>query len=147
MTLHLVKLCVGAQSIEDLARWQADRRIQSKRNGGQGQLFHRTYQTPKRTDELLDGGSIYWVIKGIIQARQRLTGIEEGTKDDGRRCCRLMLDPALVAVRPIPRRAFQGWRYLAAEDAPPDLTAESKASELSIMPPRMRQELAELCLI
>lgn len=147
MTLHLVKLCVGAQSVEDLASWQAGRIAESRRNGGPGRLFHTTYQTPKRTEELLDGGSIYWVIKGIILARQRLIGFEEGTKDDGRRCCRLMLDPELVPVRPTPRRAFQGWRYLSHEDAPPDLTADSGRSELASMPPRMRRELAELCLI
>ena len=71
--------------------------------------------------ELLDGGSLYWVIKGVIQVRQRLVGFEEGTKDDGSRCCLILLDQQLVPVRPVPRRAFQGWRYFDAADAPPDL--------------------------
>lgn len=147
MPLHLVKLCVGAQSIEDLAQWQAGRLAEAKKDkAGPGQLFHTTYQAPKRTQELLDCGSIYWVIKGVIQARQRLVGFEEGTKGDGRRCCLLLLDPELVPVRPTPRRAFQGWRYLTDEDAPPDLKGGMDAG-LAGMPPRMRRELAELCLL
>lgn len=147
MTLHLVKLCVGAQSIEDLAHWQAGRLAEAKKNdGGAGQLFHTTYQSPKRTEDLLDGGSMYWVIKGVIQVRQRLVGFDEGTKDDGRRCCLLLLDPELVPVRPTPRRAFQGWRYLTDEDAPPDLAGGTGAG-LAGMPPRMRRELAELGLL
>lgn len=147
MPLHLVKLCVGAHSIEDLAQWQAGRLAEVKKDtNGPGQLFHTTYQSPKRTEELLDGGSIYWVIKGTIQARQRLVGFDEGTKADGRRCCLLLLDPELVPVRPIPRRAFQGWRYLTEEDAPPDLKGGHE-EDLAKMPPRMRRELAELCLL
>ncbi|MBU2581832.1 MAG: DUF1489 domain-containing protein [Alphaproteobacteria bacterium] len=147
MALHLVKLCVGAQSIEDLAQWQAGRLAEIKKDqNGPGQLFHSTYQSPKRTEELFDGGSIYWVIKGVIQARQRLVGFDEGTKADGRRCCLLLLDPELVAVRPTPRRAFQGWRYLNDDDVPPDLKGGADA-DMAKMPPRMRRELAELCLL
>ena len=146
MTLHLVKLCVGAHTIEDLAHWQAGRLAEARRKGGKAQLFHTTYQTPKRTDELLDGGCLFWVIKGVIQVRQRLLGFEEGTKEDGRRCCLLLLDPQLTPVRPTPRRAFQGWRYLSIEDAPPDLGSASD-SQIASMPAKMRRELAELCLI
>lgn len=146
MSLHLVKLCVGAQSIEDLAEWQAGRLAEAKKSGNPGQLFHTTYQSPKRTDELLDGGSIYWVIKGVIQVRQRLVGFDEGTKADGRRCCLILLDPKLMPVRPKPRRAFQGWRYLTDDDAPLDLTGGTGTS-LAGMPPKMRRELAELCLL
>jgi hypothetical protein len=141
----MVKLCVGAVSIEDLAQWQAAR-LSSARKGKRGaQLFHSTFQTPKRQAELLDGGSLYWVIKGIVQARQRLVDIREGTKDDGTPCAMLILDKALVPVRPMPRRAFQGWRYLTAEDAPADLTGKSDG--LADMPPKLRRELAELGLI
>lgn len=147
MTVHLVKLCVGAQSIEDLAAWQNGRLAEARKTrNGPGQLFHTTYQTPKRTADLLDGGSIYWVIKGVIQVRQRLVGFDEGAKDDGRRCCLLLLDPELVPVRPKPRRAFQGWRYLTDDDAPPDL-ADGAGAGMSGMPPRMRRELAELGLL
>jgi hypothetical protein len=109
-------------------------------------LFHRTGQRPKREADLLDGGSIYWVIKGMILARQRLIGFDEGTRPDGRPCCLILLEQDLVPVRPTPRRAFQGWRYLEADDAPPDLDARL-VDDLSGMPPQMRKDLAELGLL
>lgn len=146
MTLHLVKLCVGAVSIDDLAEWQAGRLEEARRGSGDARLFHTTFQTPKRQDELLAGGSLYWVIKGQIQVRQRLVGFAEGNKDDGSPCCLLLLDPKLVPVRPVPRRAFQGWRYLTGEDAPPDL-AGAGGRGLAAMPEQLRRELAELGLI
>lgn len=145
MTVHLVKLCVGATSIEDLAAWQQARLAEQRRAGQPARLFHTTFQTPRRRDELLDGGSLYWVIKGAIQVRQRLIGLEEGVKEDASACCLLVLDPALVAVRPTPRRAFQGWRYLDPADAPADLAGIPDAAV--DMPPDLRQALAELCLI
>ena len=145
MTLHLIKLCVGATSIEDLASWQAGHRA-FKAKGGAHRVFHTTFQTPKRQDELLDGGSLYWVIKGVIQCRQKLTGFEDGTKGDGSPCCKLLLDPGIVPVRPHPRKAFQGWRYLSAEDAPADLKPGG-GDGLARMPPGMRKELAALGLI
>src|SRR5690554_4565538 len=101
MTLHLVKLCVGAGSIEDLSLWQQERLAEQQRAGERPRLFHRTFQTPKRERELLSGGSLYWVIKGMIQVRQRLLGFEEGHKADGARCCLILLDEALVPVRPV----------------------------------------------
>ncbi len=144
MTLHLVKLCVGATSIEDLADWQRGRLAAQRKAGEPPRLFHTTFQTPKRQVEL-KGGSLYWVIKGVIQVRQRLAGFEEGAKSDGSRCCLILLDEALVPVRPVPRRAFQGWRYLDAADAPPDLGKEAK--DIADLPPKMRRELAELGLL
>lgn len=146
MTVHLVKLCVGATSIEDLAEWQQARLADQRRAGQTPRLFHTTYQTPKRRAELLDGGSLYWVIKGAIQVRQRLIGLDEGVKEDGSACCLLLLDPALIAVRPAPRRAFQGWRYLDAADAPADLAGPADGAAAR-MPPDLRRALAELCLI
>ena len=146
MTLHLIKLCVGASSLEDLARWQAENRSVWREAEGRRCIFHRTFQMPKRRDDLLDGGALYWVIKGLVQARQRLVAIEEGRKEDGTRCCLLLLDPALIPVRPVPRRAFQGWRYLTVEDAPPDLSA-ADGDALANLPPAMRRELAALGLI
>lgn len=145
MTLHLIKLCVGAASIEDLAAWQAEHRA-FKAKGGRMRVFHTTFQTPKREAELLDGGSLYWVIKGAVQCRQRLLALEEGKKDDGSLCCKLVLEPEIIPVRPQPRKAFQGWRYFALEDAPPDITSAT-AGGLDRMPPQMRKELAALCLI
>lgn len=146
MTLHLVKLCVGATSVEDLASWQQGRLAQMKRAGETPRIFHTTFQAPKRQAELLDGGSLYWVIKGAVLARQKLIGFGEGTKEDGSPCCLLMLDEAIVPVRPVPRRAFQGWRYLDAADAPPDLAAGG-TSDIAAMPLELRRELAQLGLL
>ena len=147
MPLHLIKLCVGCESIEDLASWQAERLKQRRKAGERRpQLFHRTFQTPKRRDDLLDGGSLYWVIKGLVQVRQPLAGIAEGTREDGIPCCLLILRNELVPVRPTPRRAFQGWRYLDPAEAPEDLEGRSAAG-IGAMPPLLRRRLAELGLI
>ena len=145
MTLHLIKLCVGAASIEELAEWQTARAAERKKAGQTPRIFHTTFQTPKREAELLDGGSIYWVIKGTVQVRQKLIGFEQGKKSDGTPACLIVLDRSLVPVRPVPRRAFQGWRYLAADDAPADLGRGDK--QLAGLPPKMRRDLAELGLI
>jgi hypothetical protein len=145
MTLHLVKLCVGAVSIEDLAAWQRENR-QSKTHGGKACVYHPTHQFPKRRDELLDGGSLYWVIRGTILVRQKLVGLEDGTRDNGTPCCHILLAPALYPVRPTPRRAFQGWRYLDDDDAPPDLES-GKKDQVAIMPAEMRKKLADLGLL
>ena len=147
MTLHIVKLCVGASSIEDLADWQKNRLAQRNAAGLKPRLEHRTFQSPKRQDEVLDGGSLYWVIKGIIQARQRIAGFDTGQKDDGSPCCLILLDKAIVPVRPTPRRAFQGWRYLVAADAPPDLGSAANAAAMAAMTPKMRKDLADLGLL
>jgi hypothetical protein len=147
MTLHLVKLCVGCDSIEDLASWQVERLKQRRAAGEKNpQLFHRTFQAPKRRDELLAGGSLYWVIKGLIQVRQPLSDIVEGTKEDGTPCCILMLKNELVTVRPVPRRPFQGWRYLNGDEAPEDLK-HGAFPGIGAMPPKLRKDLAELGLI
>jgi hypothetical protein len=146
MPLHLVKLAVGCESIDDLAQWQAERLRQMRDAGEPAELFHRTFQSPKRRDEVLDGGSLYWVIKGIVQVRQAIFDLREGTKPDGTPCALIMLDQKLVPVRPTPRRAFQGWRYLAAADAPADLVRR-KGDEVAQMPQKMRRDLAELGLL
>ncbi|HZT47743.1 MAG TPA: DUF1489 domain-containing protein [Hyphomicrobiaceae bacterium] len=147
MSLHLVKLCVGCDSIEDLASWQTER-LKARRRAGEKspRLFHRTFQMPKRRAELLDGGSLYWVIKGLIQVRQPLADITEGTREDGTPCCLLVFRNELVPVRPTPRRAFQGWRYLDPDEAPEDL-ARRAAGSIGAMPPKLRKQLAELGLL
>lgn len=146
MTLNLVKLAVGCDSVSDLAEWQAARLRQMKADGQKPELFHRTFQMPKRREELLDGGSMYWVIKGIIQARQHLLDLREGVKPDGSPCTLLILDRKLVEVRPTPRRAFQGWRYLKPDEAPADLKG-GRGDQIAEMPQKLRRELAELGLL
>ena len=147
MALHLIKLCVGCDSIEDLADWQAER-LKARRKAGEKkpQLFHRTFQTPKRRAELIDGGSLYWVIKGLVQVRQPLLDLAEGSKDDGTPCCLLILKNELIPVRPTPRRPFQGWRYLDPDEAPEDLK-RGAAGDIVAMPPKLRKQLAELGLL
>ena len=146
MPLHLVKLCVGAASVDDLAAWQPARLAELRRSDKRARISHTTFQMPKRGEELLDGGSLYWVVKGVIQVRQRIVGLAEGTRADGKPCCLIELDEALVPVRPTPRRAFQGWRYLSGEEAPGDL-GTGTARGLEAMPEQWRRQLAELGLI
>ena len=144
MTLHLIKLCVGIDSMAQLAEWQIGRLAQARAEGRPAELRHRTRQMPRRREKLLAGGSIYWVIKGVIQVRQKLVDLRTVRGDDGIRRCDLMLDPKLVPTRPQPRRAFQGWRYLKAEDAPQDLDLRG---DLDAMPAQMKAELIELGLL
>lgn len=145
MALNLIKLCVGATSVEDLAAWQS---IRATHRGPSGKkcYAHTTFQTPKRQSEMLPGGSLYWVIKGVIMVRQPLVGFAEGSKDDGSACCLLLLDPQLIPVRPTPRRPFQGWRYLPDSDAPPDAKGGAK-DDVASMPFAMRKKLADLGLL
>lgn len=138
MTLHLIKLCVGVTEIDDLQRWQ-DLRLREHK-----EIFHVTRMTPKRADEILDGGSIYWVIKSFIQVRQNITDIVRFTDNEGIGRCKLVFDHNLVATRPQPRRAFQGWRYLDDEDVPIDLP---RGGETGALPAEMRADLVELGLL
>ncbi|MGS4883528.1 DUF1489 family protein [Roseibium sp. MB-4] len=144
MTLHLVKLCVGADSVESLQAW-IDFRVEQARAAGLGaRTTHTTRMVPTRRDELLDGGSLYWVIKGKIQARQHLLDIRPFTDDAGVKRCDLVLEPRLILTQYQPKRPFQGWRYLKAEDAPKDIRA---GGDVQNMPDSMRRDLTELCLI
>ena len=117
MTLHLIKLSVGTTSVEDLEDWHKDPRAQ----GPDGLPRHVTRMWPKREAELLDGGSIYWVIQGVVQCRQRILRLDEVTGSDGIRRCAIVLEPGLVRTTTAQKRPFQGWRYLPGTDAPPDL--------------------------
>lgn len=145
MTVHMIKLCVGADSIEDLAAWQESRLLLS-RDRGQPKLFHTTRMVPKRQPELLKGGSLYWVIRGVVLVRQAIVGFDSGAREDGTPCCLIQLNPELVPTRPMPRRPFQGWRYLPDDDAPADL-AVGDVDETAQMPATLRRELAELGLL
>ena len=138
-TLHLMKLCVGVDEIAELAEFQARRLAQH------GRVWHLTRSTPRRADELLDGGSIYWSIRGRLQVRQRLLGFEADSDEQERPRCRILLDPELVSTAPRSIRPFQGWRYLPAADAPADLGKSSGA--IAEMPEELRRELRELGLL
>ena len=144
MPLHLIKLCVGAESIEDLEQWIAARVAERRKRGEPPLSLHVTRMTPRRGDELLDGGSLYWVIRGQLSARQKLVGIEPFADADGIGRCRLWLDPAVAPVAPRPFRPFQGWRYFAPGDAPPDLRGRS---DVARMPEALRRELSALGLL
>lgn len=144
MTLNLIKLCVGVSSIEELQAWIDYRLDQRRADGKQVEQKHTTRMMPKRVDELLAGGSLYWVIKGNIQVRQHLLDIRQFTDKEGIKRCDLVFEPRLIPTEWQPRRPFQGWRYLKAEDCPKDLKNSSDANAL---PPDLKLELADLGLL
>lgn len=139
MTLHLMKLCVGIESVEQLERSQARRLTRGRA------LFHDTRMMPRRAQEVVDGGSLYWVIKGRFQVRQAITAITQETDDTGRGFARLHLDPALRRLVPRAQRPFQGWRYLEPAKAPQDLA--SRGSDDADLPPEMQAELRALGIL
>lgn len=140
--LHLIKLSVGPKDVAALAA------IQKERLRTDPPLRAWTRMFPKRVEELTDGGSIYWVVAGFVRVRQRILEIREEEWDDGTACAALVLDPALVPVEARPMKPFQGWRYLKPEEAPADLAQERPAAEgIEALPPKLRRDLAELCLI
>ncbi len=145
MTLHLIKLGVGADSLDDLRQWMAARIAEARRRGAPRRHAQVTRMTPKRAEAILEGGSLYWVIKGQIAARQTIVGIEPFMDSDGVGRCKLWLDGAVVAVAPRPMRAFQGWRYFEAKSAPPDI--DETQSGFAEMPDALRRELAGLGLL
>jgi hypothetical protein len=145
MALHLIKLCVGADSIEDLREWVSERSLIAMAAGMEPHSSHITRMIPKRDRELLDGGSLYWVIKGQVQARQQLLDIKTFTDGNGISRCELVLGPEVIETALQPRRAFQGWRYLTEEDAPRDLTNMGEGT--ADLPMELRRELAELGLL
>ena len=139
--LNLVKLCVGAEAPTDLAGWIEARAAA----GGAGwRPRHTTRMQPKRAAELLDGGSLYWVFKGVVRARQSLLAIEPNEGADGVTRHDLVLDRQLVLTAPQPRRPFQGWRYLTGADAPADLRASAAARAGEALPPDLVSALEEI---
>jgi hypothetical protein len=145
MSLHLIKLAVGCDSVADLTGWIKQRIKQKKARGEKPEHIHTTRMVPKRMDELLDGGSLYWVIRGQITCREELIAIRPFVDKDGVGRCRLVLRPKVIAVEPRPFRAFQGWRYLQAKDAPRDL--DRAAPGARHMPEELRRELRDLGLL
>ena len=145
MPLHLIKLCVGCDSIADLEDWIEQKFKEKKRRGQKLEHIHTTRMVPKRADELTAGGSLYWVIRGQISCREKILAIRPFTDKDGIGRCRVVLDGKVVLVEPRPRSAFQGWRYLEAKDAPRDLSRAAPGA--AKMPEQMRRELRELGLL
>jgi len=145
MTVHLIKLCVGCDSVRGLEDW-IKQKLKAKRKGGEKpEHIHRTRMVPKRAAELTGGGSLYWVIRGEVMCRQRIRAIRPFVDKDGIGRCGVVLEPKVVPVEPRPHRAFQGWRYLVVKDAPRDLGKVSKGA--TAMPESMRRELRELGLM
>lgn len=145
MLLHLIKLCVGADSIEDLEEWIEFRLREKRLAGEKEEQFHTTRMLPKRAEELIAGGSLYWVIRGKVQCRQELLEIRPFTDGEGVSRCHLVLEPEVIATDWQPRRAFQGWRYLKHEEAPVDLSARPQGWQA--LPAKLRSELADLGLL
>jgi hypothetical protein len=138
MPLHLVKLCVGATSIDDLRQWIKEARQ------GRDTLDHTTRMFPRRRGEIVPGGSLYWVIGGLILCRQPIADLVPVKGTDGIERCRIDFKAKIIPVVPQPRRAFQGWRYLEMADAPADVARAATAGDI---PEKMRRDLAELGLL
>jgi hypothetical protein len=145
MPLHILKLCVGCESIADLESWIDETLTLGRRLGKPEEQVHTTRMVPKRVDEIVDGGSLYWVIKGQIACRQPITAIRPFKDADGIGRCHLVLEPAVTPVVPRPCRPFQGWRYMDHKTAPRDLGSVS--AEAASLPEEMRRELRALGLL
>jgi hypothetical protein len=145
MPLHLIKLAVGCDGIADLEEWIEETRLLFKRLGRPYEQLHTTRMTPKRLTRIEPDTSLYWVIKGQILCRQRLTEIRPFTDAEGIGRVHLVLEPIVHPVSPRPMRPFQGWRYLEGKDAPADLAR--LGAQAADMPEGMRRELAGLGLL
>ncbi|HAB38700.1 MAG TPA: DUF1489 domain-containing protein [Rhodobacteraceae bacterium] len=136
--INLIKLSVGTETIDDLAAWQATKRAQTPN----GLPRHVTRMWPKRETEILAGGSIFWVIKGVVTCRQLIMHLNEHIGQDGIRRCAIVLHPEIIRVQTAIKKPFQGWRYLKPEDTPPDLP-KSRPSE-DPLPAELNRALAEI---
>jgi len=146
MSVNLIKLCVGVDQVDELAGYQSARLKDMRANGvKRPQLRHVTRNTPRRAGEVLDGGSLYWVIRRVIQVRQRITGLEPVEREDGKPACAIILDPELVRTYPRSFRPFQGWRYFPVSDVPADLPPDFDTR--GAIPVEMAEELRALGLI
>jgi hypothetical protein len=141
MPLHLIKLCVGVDTVEELESYRDMRVAERMARGEPAVSRHVTRMSPKRAEEVLDGGSLYWVIKRVIQCRQRILSLDEVIDAEGTKRCAIVMDPEIIRTNPAPKRPFQGWRYLKDSDAPADLTAATGGADL---PDELRRKLIEI---
>ena len=141
--INLVKLCVGAESVEDQQSW-LDARRSAAADPAMYRSSHVTRMWPKRAENLLNGGSLYWVIKGFIQARQTILSLDEVIGNDGIRRCAIVMDPELIRTTTAARRPFQGWRYLTTEDAPIDLPKQRAFDDA--LPTELERALSDIGL-
>jgi hypothetical protein len=141
--MHIIKLCVGVASLEELEGYRSERAHWWGADYGEAVHVHRTRTRPRRAAEIEGQGSLYWVISGVVRCRQPILRLAEATDRDGRACCDILMATDLIKVTPRPKSPFQGWRYLAPDDAPPDLEhgAEGGGSEI------IAEQLARLGLI
>lgn len=140
--MHLIKLCVGISSVRQLQQHRENRLVRV--SGLEGEFHvHRTRMRPKRSQEVVGKGSLFWVIKGTIRCRQPIVALISATDQNGKTCCDIVLHPELIRTVPLPKRAFQGWRYLLPKDAPADLNPDNGSGN----DPALATELAELGLI
>jgi hypothetical protein len=142
--MHMIKLCVGVATLEELEGYREERAHWWGADYGEDVHVHRTRTRPKRAEEIIATGSIYWVISGVVRCRQKVLRLAEAADGEGRGCCDIIMSPELVRVVPRPKRPFQGWRYLDPKDAPADLAHGGFAEEGSM---RIAEELALLGLI
>lgn len=148
MSLHLLKMAVGIDSVAHLARVQKARRDARRARGEKPVNWHFTRNFPRRAAQVLDGGSMYWIIRGEIVARQPIIALEEHRRDDGRKRCAIALAVKIIRTQPVAHRAIQGWRYLGPNDAPPDLTAAPPLPKgADRLPDGLARELRELGLL
>jgi hypothetical protein len=148
MSLHLLKIAVSIDSVAHLARVQKARRDARRGRGEKPVNWHFTRNFPRRAAQVLDGGSMYWIIRGEIVARQPIIALEEHRRDDGRKRCAIGLAVKIIRTQPVAHRAIQGWRYLGPNDAPPDLTAAPPPPKgADRLPDGLARELRELGLL
>jgi hypothetical protein len=141
MGLHLIKLAVGIDDIDQLGARQ------KRWCNARGNYQHRTRMMPTRAGEVCPGGSMFWVIRRLVQVRQPIVAFHQKTDDNGRPFCLIELAPEYIEVEPLAKRPFQGWRYLKAEEAPRDVPRTIGGYVDPKMPKELRLELRRLGLL
>lgn len=144
MYVNLLRTGVGVDSIDHLYELQEFRRTSPDSNGF---AFLTTRNTPTRANDLINGGSVYWIIRQQICVRQIIADIQTHKDEDGRSFCLVLLDPALILTNPVPHRHIQGWRYLAPEKAPADLRPFEPHQQTDDIDPRLAKDLAAAGLL